>query len=152
MQGIDTPHTGFRLLLRHDGWGRQHSEWCVQSRKTLDSRLRGNDEGARGNDEGARGNDEGARGNDEGRAGMTESPTCSVPGAIHAAKVNETRIPVFLPLHVWPGRSCHASMYSDVLRREAASEGEFSIRVVLGLDHVSPFGRVLALVECGCGG
>ena len=47
---------------------------------------------------------------------------------------------------------CYMSTHSDILRREAASEGEFSMRVVLGLDHVSPFGRVLALVKCGCGG
>ena len=30
--------------------GRQLSKWCVQSRKTLDSRLRGNDVGEGGND------------------------------------------------------------------------------------------------------
>ena len=59
----------FRLLSGHDGWGRQLSKRCVQSRKTLDSRLRGNDVGEYGND---------------GESNLLR------PGRIHAAKVNGT--------------------------------------------------------------
>ena len=59
----------FRSLSGHDGWGRQLSKRCVQSRKTLDSRLRGNDVGEYGND---------------GESNLLR------PGRIHAAKVNGT--------------------------------------------------------------
>ena len=54
----------FRLLLRHDSWGLQLSKRCVRSRKTLDSRLRGNDVGEWWNDVGEWWNDVGEWGND----------------------------------------------------------------------------------------
>ena len=42
MSGPYSKRDGFRSLSGHDGWGRQLSKRCIQSRKTLDSRLRGN--------------------------------------------------------------------------------------------------------------